>query len=133
MRELFAQFRLPTCPESALRFIRLEQDSLSSPGRQLNTGIGARIAHHYLVEQATQFLGLARLVRALSINEAVAKFLRGLQLSRLEERDQVIKFFQRVLHRGGGQEEKELSRQRVDCLPGLRGAVAQVMRLVDDE
>ena len=66
MRELFAQFRLPTCPESALRFIRLEQDSLSSPGRQLNSGIGARIAHHYLVEQATQFLGLARLVRALS-------------------------------------------------------------------
>ena len=37
------------------------------------------------------------------------------------------------MHRRGGEQQQELPRQRVDRLPGLRLAVAQVMRLIDDQ
>ena len=114
----------------ALRFVGLEQHCLRAAWRELDAGIGASVSDHHLAEQAPQLLGLTRLMRALSVNESLAKLFRRWELSRLKQGDQVIKFFERILHRRGGQQQEELARQRVDRLPGQRVAVAQVMRLV---
>ena len=133
LRQAGAEFRLPLLPEGALGFVRLEQNGLGAARRQLDAGVGARVANHHLAEQAAQFLRLARLARALRVNEARAELLRRRQLARLQQRDQVVEFFERVLDRRGGEQQQELARQGVDRLPGLRLAVAQVMRLVHDQ
>ena len=99
----------------------------------MDAGVGARVANHHLAQQAAEFLRLARLARAFRVNEARAEFLRGRQLAGLQQRDQVVEFFERVLDGRGGEQEQELARQGVDRLPGLRLAIPQVMRLVHDQ
>jgi hypothetical protein len=74
-----------------------------------------------------------RLTRALRVNKAGAELLRCRELARLEQRHEVVKFFEGVLDGCGREQQQEMSRQRVDGLPGLRVPVAQIVRLIDDE
>ena len=128
-----AKFALPLLPKRAFRLVRLEQHRLGPARRQVDAGVGASVANHHLAQQPAQLLRLARLVRLVLVHEPGAEFLGGRQLAGLQQRDQVVEFFERILDWRGGQQQQELARQDVDRLPGLRGAVAQVVRFVHDE
>ena len=72
-------------------------------------------------------------MRTFFVDVPIAKFLGRRKLAGLQERDQVVEVFERILDGGGAEQEQELTRQSVDRLPGLRGAIAQVMGLVDHQ
>ena len=130
---LRAQLGFPFFPKLALGGFRLEQRRFRAARRQSDARVGARVADHHLAEQPAQFLRLAGLTRALRVHEPRAKFLWRGQLSRLQERDEVVKFFERILHRRRREQQQESPWQGVHGLPGLRFAVPQVMRFVHDD
>ena len=92
--QLRAQINIPLLPENALVGFGLKQHSFSPARRQVQAGIGPRIADHDEAQQPAQFFRLAGLARALGIQKTGAKFLGRRQLPRLEQGDQIIKFFQ---------------------------------------
>ena len=120
-------------PEGPFRLVRLEQYRLGPARRQLQAGVGARVSNHHLAQEAAQLFGLARLPRALGVHEPGAElFWRG-QLTGLKQRDQVVEFLEGILNRRRREQQQEMTRQRADGLPGLRLAVAQIVRLVHDQ
>ena len=61
------------------------------------------------------------------------EFLQGLEDTRLEERQEIIKLGEIVLHRRCGQQQQEALVESVHQLVALACTVAQVMRLIDDD
>ena len=103
------------------------------PARQLQRHDRARVAHHGVAHQLAQPLGIGRLARLAGRHVGGAELLQRLEDARLEQGQQVVELDEVVLHRRRRQQQQEALVQRVHQLVALARAVAQVMRLVDDD
>src|SRR5437660_505626 len=70
---------------------------------------------------------------ALGIDKTRTKLFRRGQLAGLQQRHEVVEVFQGVLDWRGRKEQEKLAGESVHGLPGLRRAIAQVMRLIHDQ
>ena len=82
------------------------------------------VANHHLAHQSLQLVHVLGLEPVAPNYEVLAELPRRLQLSRLEQGNQVEELFQVVLHRRGRQQQDVLLVQAVDELPSLGVAVA---------
>ena len=80
-----------------------------------------------------QSLGIGRLARLARRHVSGAKFLERLEDARLQQGQQIVQLDQVVLHRRRRQQQQEALVERVHELAALAGAVAQMMRLIDDD
>ena len=103
------------------------------PARQLKGCHGACVADHGVAHQRAQALGIGRLARLARRHVGGAELLERLEDARLQQRQQIVELGQVVLHRRRREQQQEALVQGVDQLPALAGAVAQVVRLVDDD
>ena len=101
--------------------------------RQLQRDDGARVADHRVAHQLAQAFGIGRLARLARRHVGGAKLLQRLEDARLQQRQQVVELDQVVLHRRRRQQQQKALVQRVHQLVALARAVAQVVRLVDDD
>ncbi len=103
------------------------------PARQLQRDHGTGVADHGVAHQFAQPLGIGGLARLAGGDVGGAEFLEGLEDARLEQGEQVVQLGEIVLDRRRRQQQQEALVQPVHELVALAAAVAQVMRLVDDD
>ena len=101
--------------------------------RQLQRDDGARVAHHGAAHQLTQALRIGRLVRFAGRHIGGAKLLESLEDARFEQREQVVKLGEIVLHRRRRQQEQEALVERVHQFVAPARAVAQMVGFVHDD
>src|SRR5260221_10898108 len=84
---------IPFLPELAFLRLRLIQHRFGSTRWHLNSGVGPRVANHHLPKQLAQLFRLSRLLKPITINESLPELFRGRQMTRLEQRDPIVKGF----------------------------------------
>ena len=103
------------------------------PPGELQAHRAAAIADHHLRQQLVQLVHVARGQLVALVHEVALELPRRVQEPRLQERDQVEQLLEVVLHGSRRQQEDELLLDFTGELPGLGIAIAEVMRLVDDD
>jgi len=100
---------------------------------EANVDRGPAVANHDLGNEPAQAIGIARHERVLLRDVLLLEAAEGVELPWPEQRDEVVEFNEVVLDGRGGEQEQVAAGERLDELPSDRVAVAQVVRLVDDD
>ena len=94
---------------------------------------GTGVADHRVAHQFAQAFGIGRPPRLARRHVGGAEFLERLEDARLQQCQEVVELGQVVLHRRRRQQQQKALVQPVHQLVALAGAVAEVVRLVDDD
>jgi hypothetical protein len=113
------------------RAVHLERERVAA--RQLEGDDRARVADHRAAHQLAQAPGVGRPARMAGRHIGRAKLLLRLEDARLEQGEQIVELDQVILHGRRREQQQEALVERIDELPALARAVAQVMRFVDDD
>ena len=100
--------------------------------RQFDIHQRARVPNHHIAHQIAHPVAVRGHTRFAARHIARAKFLFRFEDARFEQRQQIVKFDQRILHRRRRKQQQEAFVERVDELPVGGHAVFQMMRFVHD-
>ena len=101
------------------------------PARQLQGCHGACVTDHGAAHELAQIVDVGRLTRLARQHVGGTELCLRLEDAWFQQRQQIVKLDQVVLHRRRRQQQQKALVQGIDELPSRAGAIAQMVGLVD--